>query len=161
MKILSGTILLSLFLIISTGHAMDTQPVKPQPGDRCPVCGMFVAEYPDWGSEIMYQDGTVLFFDGAKDLFKFYFAPQKFKSDKKHQNIKAIYVTEYYDLSFIDATNAFYVIGSDVLGPMGRELIPFKTEKDAREFLRDHQGKEIILFTDVDPHLIKTLDQNP
>ena len=158
MKKLLSTILLSLFLITGTTRAMETEPVKPQAGNKCPVCGMFVAKFPDWGSEIIYQDGTVLFFDGAKDLFKFYFAPQKFKSNKQRQNIKGIYVTEYYDLSFIEAKNAFYVIDSDVYGPMGRELIPFKTEKDAKEFLRDHQGKKIIHFKDVDPALIKTLD---
>ena len=158
MKILSVTILLSLFLMISNGQAMESQPAKPQPGDRCPVCGMFVAKYPDWDSKIMYQDGMVLFFDGAKDLFKFYLDPQKFKSNKRRQNIKVIYVTEYYDLNLIDAANAFYVLGSDVYGPMGRELIPFKTKEDAKEFLGNHKGKKIVVFNEVDPSLIKTLD---
>lgn len=119
---------------------------------------MFVAKYPDWVGEIIYQDGTVLFFDGAKDLFKFYFEPHKFKSNKQSQDIKAIYVKEYYDLSFIEATKAFYVIGSDVYGPMGLELVPFKSEKDAKEFLRDHQGKKIITFNDIDLSLLKSLN---
>ncbi len=158
MKKVLGTILLSLFLIISTARALEIKPVQPQPGDKCPVCGMFVAKYPDWVCEIMYQDGTVLFFDGSKDLFKFYFEPHKFKSNKQRQDIKAIYVTEYYDLSFIEAINALYVIGSDVYGPMGLELVPFKTEKDAKEFLRDHHGKKIISFNDIDFSLIKTLN---
>ena len=158
MKTLSVTILLSLFLVVSKGLAMESQLLKPQPGDRCPVCGMFVAKYPDWGSGIIYQDGLVLFFDGAKDLFKFYLEPHKFKSNKRRQNIKDIYVTEYYDLNLIDAANAIYVIGSDVYGPMGRELIPFKSEEDAKEFLRNHQGKKILVFNEVDSSLIKTLD---
>lgn len=158
MKKLLGTILLSLFLLISTAHALETKPVRPQPDDKCPVCGMFVAKYPDWVGEIIYQDGTVLFFDGAKDLFKFYFEPHKFKSNKQSQDIKAIYVKEYYDLSFIEATKAFYVIGSDVYGPMGLELVPFKSEKDAKEFLRDHQGKKIITFNDIDLSLLKSLN---
>lgn len=155
---LTCALLLSLVLITGQARAMPTSPLKPQPGDKCPVCGMFVAKYPDWGSEIIYQDGTVLFFDGAKDLFKFYFEPQKFKSDQRRENIQAIYVTEYYELNFIEATQAFYVIGSDVYGPMGRELVPFKSEKDAKLFLRDHQGKKIVVFDDVDPALLRTLD---
>ncbi len=159
MKKCLGTILLSFFLIISSARAMETKPVRPQPGDKCPVCGMFVAKYPDWSAEIIYQDGTVLFFDGAKDLFKFYFAPHKYKSNKQRQHIKAMYVTEYYDLTFIEAKNAFYVLGSDVYGPMGLELVPFKTEADAKEFLRDHQGEKIIAFNDVVLALIKTLDR--
>jgi len=158
MKKLSSTVLVFLFLIIGTARAIKAEPVKPPTGSKCPVCGMFVARYPDWSSEIIYQDGTILFFDGAKDLFKFYLEPHKFKSTKQHHKIKGIYVKEYYDLSFIEAKNAFYVIGSDVYGPMGRELIPFKNEKDAKEFLRDHRGKKIIAFNDVDHDLIKTLD---
>ena len=158
MKKLLSTVLFSLFIIIGAAYSIEAEPIKPHPGSKCPVCGMFVAKYPDWSSEIIYQDGTVLFFDGAKDLFKFYFEPHKFKSNKQRQDIKGIYVTEYYDLDFIEAKNAFYVIGSDVYGPMGRELIPFKNEKDAEEFIRDHRGKKIIAFNDVDHDLIKALD---
>lgn len=156
---LCTAILLSAFLVSASGEAMEAKPVNSAAGDKCPVCGMFVARYPDWVAEIIYRDGSVQFFDGTKDLFKFYLEPHKFKATKKRQNIEAIYVTEYYDLSFIEATKAFYVIGSDVYGPMGHEIIPFKTEKDAREFIRDHQGQRIISFEDVDPALLNAVDQ--
>ena len=39
---------------------------------------MFVYKYPDWLAEIIYNDDSVEFFDGAKDLFKFYFNPDKY-----------------------------------------------------------------------------------
>ena len=41
--------------------------------DKCPVCGMFVYKYPDWTAEIIFEEGAVFYFDGAKDFFKFYF----------------------------------------------------------------------------------------
>ena len=48
---------------------------------------------------------------------------------------------EYYDMNMIDARKAFFVIGSDIYGPMGNELIPLATEEDARNLLKDHKGK--------------------
>ena len=34
---------------------------------------MFVAKYPDWVAQIRFKDQKTVFFDGAKDLFKYYF----------------------------------------------------------------------------------------
>ena len=159
-QVLSKISLLFFLLVFSSilAHAGDTGPLKPTQEDKCPVCGMFVAKYPDWTAEIIWNDGSVVFFDGAKDLFKYYFAIDQYSPAKTQRDIAAIYVTEYYDLRLIDGLNAYYVIGSDVYGPMGRELIPFESEEDAKEFLKDHDGKMIVRFADVKPDLVKTLD---
>ena len=69
-----------------------------------------------------------------------------------------IYVTDYYTLKLVDGRQAYYVEGSDVYGPMGRELIPFKDEKAAREFMKDHKGKLLLKFSEITPAVIKTLD---
>ena len=50
-----------------------------------------------------------------------------------------------------------FVLGSDVLGPMGKEFISFAKEADAREFLKDHKGKSIYRFREVAPELLKGL----
>ena len=63
---------------------------------------------------------------------------------RKPEDIEAIVVMDYYRLSWIDARKAWYVLGSDVYGPMGRELIPLEKEADAREFMKDHKGMKII-----------------
>lgn len=139
--------------------AGEVKPLMPSKKDKCPVCGMFVAKYPDWTGKIVYDDGMTVFFDGAKDLFKYYFAIQKYHPEKNQDRINAIYVTEYYDLVLINAFAADYVIGSNVYGPMGRELVPFKSKRDAEEFSKDHKGKQIVLFKDVTPALITALDQ--
>ena len=67
-------------------------------------------------------------------------------------------MTDYYSLESIEGTRAFYVIGSDVFGPMGKELIPFGKETEAREFLKDHKGKKILRFQEITPEILKTLD---
>jgi nitrous oxide reductase accessory protein NosL len=64
----------------------------------------------------------------------------------------------YYELKPTDATRAFYVIGSNIYGPMGRELIPFVTEGDAMEFMQDHAGKRILRFGEITADVIKGLD---
>ena len=58
----------------------------------------------------------------------------------------------------MDARTAWFVVGSDVLGPMGHELVPFAREAEAREFLRDHRGKQVLRFAEVTPALLKALD---
>ena len=135
------------------------EPVKPAPGAKCPVCGMFVAKYPDWVGQIHFKDGSVEFFDGAKDLFKYYFDLKKYRPGRTQKDTGDIYVTEYYDLRHIDARKALFVIGSDVYGPMGRELIPLATQKDAHQFLGDHKGKRILKFEDITVKVIQSLDQ--
>ena len=72
-------ILLLPALAVLPAMAGSLPPLSPGPGDKCPVCGMFVAKYPDWVGEIIFTDGSVAFFDGAKDLFKYYFNLDKYK----------------------------------------------------------------------------------
>jgi copper chaperone NosL len=148
----------AVLLITGIGLAVTIEPVKPAKKHKCPVCGMFVYKYPDWLAEIIFKDGSVDFFDGAKDLFKYYFSPNKYSPGKSKKNIAAIYVMEYYDMQLIDARQAFFVLGSDVYGPMGHELIPFKTEEDARAFMFDHKGKRILRFAEITPAVIAKLD---
>jgi len=138
--------------------AGDRIPLKPARTDRCPVCGMFVYKYPDWTATIVLDTGTVLFFDGAKDLFKFYLDPKKYRPDLGPQNISAIYVTEYYDVRPIDARKAFFVLGSDIYGPMGRELVAFGSDADARQFMQDHKGKRVLQFSRITASIIEKLD---
>jgi len=136
----------------------DTVPAKPSPKDKCPVCGMFVAKYPDFLAAIEFRDGSRFFFDGAKDMFKYYFEIEKYHPARKQSDIEAVYVTDYYDLSPINAYEATYIVGSDIYGPMGRELIPFEKQGDAEAFMKDHRGKSLLKFKDVTLPLVKSLD---
>jgi len=150
---------LCVFLLLaSAAPAADDKPVKPSNKEKCPVCGMFVAKYPDWIGRITFKDGTMAFFDGAKDLFKYYFNLKKYRPGKTAADIQAIHVTEYYQLKDFNARQAFFVFGSDVYGPMGRELIPFAKEQDAKVFMKDHQGKKIVRFDEINPLVIEKLD---
>jgi len=149
---------LTLTLTLSFSYGGERKPIQPSPKDKCPVCGMFVSKYPDFLAEILFKDGFSLFFDGTKDMFKCYLGLKKYQPSKKESDIDSVYVKDYYRLTFIDGWKAYYVMGSDVFGPMGRELIPFEKEEDAREFMKDHKGQSILRFRDVTPDLLRSLD---
>jgi len=157
LSLLTLSLTLSLSLIGGVDGG-ERKPVKPSPKDKCPVCGMFVAKYPDFLAEIIFKDGSTLFFDGTKDMFKCYLDLKKCHPSKKQSDIDSLYVNDYYGLTPVDGFKAFYVIGSDILGPMGRELIPFEKETDAKEFMKDHRGQSILKFGDVTVNVLKGLD---
>jgi len=140
----------------------DNGAIKVAKDEKCPVCGMFVYKYPRWAAQILYMhDGHEhhLSFDGVKDLMKFYFDPEKWGDYKSViENISKIRVTDYYTQKAINGKTAFYVLGSDILGPMGNELIPFEFESDAKTFERDHKGTKIIKFEQMTLEEVTSLD---
>ncbi len=154
---------LALLLALLPGFILESaqsrrNPVKPTEKDRCPVCGMFVAQYPGFLAEILFKDGSYAVFDGAKDMFRYYFDMKKYQPTKGLVDIDAIFVTDYYNLTLIDGQEAYYVIGSNILGPMGKELIPLMSEREAKTFMADHNGRAILRFADITPDVIKNID---
>lgn len=131
---------------------------EPTQRDACPVCGMFVAQYPNWIATVLYQDRVSHHFDGPKDCFTYLLDMEKWAQGRDKEKIQSIIVKEYYGLNQIDARKAYYVIGSDVLGPMGHELIPLATLEDAQAFMRDHHGKKIYRFSDINKNILSILN---
>jgi nitrous oxide reductase accessory protein NosL len=127
--------------------------------DKCPVCGMFVAKYPGFLAQIQFRDGSTAFFDGPKDFFNYYLAIDKYNPGKKTVDILAVFVTNYYTQSPINARTALYVAGSDINGPMGKELVPFEKTEEAGDFKKDHKGTALFLFNDVTTEVLKGLDK--
>lgn len=117
--------------------------------DKCPVCGMFVYKYPTWIAKIECKS-DVHYFDGIKDLFKYYFRHKK--------NSKNILVQDYYTQKILDARESFFVIGSDVYGPMGNEFIAFETLQSAKKFMLDHKAKQLVKFDDINEDMVYSLD---
>jgi nitrous oxide reductase accessory protein NosL len=108
----------------------------------------------------MYKDGHAHHFDGAKDMFKYLFDLPKYAPGHRREDIALIEVTEFYGLTKTDGRKAFFVIGSDVLGPMGHELVPLASREDAQDFLKDHKGTRILGFDEVTPAVVAPLDKD-
>ena len=130
--------------------AVDKSKMLSVPQDaKCPVCGMFTSKFPKWVANIKTNDGHDHYFDGPKDMMKFYFEPTKYNHTHSNNDISEINVTDYYTLESIDGKKAFYVIGSNIYGPMGKELIPFKNEQDANKFKDEHFGEKVLKFEEI------------
>lgn len=151
-KIMLAICLTAVFGINVSVTAAPLNEVPPK--ERCPVCGMFVAKYKPWLAQLIMEDGSAKFFDGVKDMMAYYFEPQKFGGSSPPVEI---YVTDYYSLKLIDGKKAYYVSGSDVLGPMGHELIPFEAKDAAATFKNDHKGQMVMGFEQINLEIINHL----
>lgn len=119
---------------------------------------MIVAKYPAWTAAAFHEDGSTAFFDGPKDLFKYLFDPARYARRKGSGPVVRSTVTDYYRQVPVDAAKAFFVVGSDLLGPMGHELVPFSSRAAAEEFLADHKGRRVLSYGQVSRDLLEKLD---
>ncbi len=124
--------------------------IKVTKDEKCPICGMFVYKYPKWVAQIFYKDKHFSF-DGVKDMMKYYFSHK--------DGVTKFLVTDYYSQKTVDAKRAYFVIGSDVYGPMGDELIPFESQNSAKNFSVDHKGLKILGFSEIKKDEILKLDK--
>ena len=150
-----------LALIPALACTLDAAPPAakdPAPRGACAVCGMQVAPFPDWAAVVDFKDGSQAWFDGPKDLFHFLTDLPRYARRRTPGDIVSIRVKDYYQLRLIDARKALFVLGSDVRGPMGTELVPFASEAAAQEFLKDHRGRRILGFQDISARTLQSLD---
>ena len=118
--------------------------------DECPVCDMYAARYPKNKCQLQTSDGEVIHFCSTQCLFEFLKNPQKYK--KPDLQTKFVWVVDYESDQWIYASNAYYVLGSTAMGPMGKEAFPFVSLKSATKFSKAHSGK-VMQFNEV------TIDQ--
>lgn len=152
-------VVLCLWLLAAAAWAQPTAKLPaPSKADKCPVCGMFVAKFPSWLAYAVMADGKTFYFDGPKDMFRFAADPEHYLPGTKKEQIKALYVSEFYSVKPMPAEQAFYVAGSEITGPMGQELVPLASQADAEAFRKDHKGKRVLRFNEITPGLLKALD---
>lgn len=104
--------------------------------------GMSLKDYPGPKAQIIYVDGQTDFFCDTLGLFSVYLRPEH---DRK---VGAMYVQDMGAADWqhpaghwIDAKQAFYVVGSKKLGAMGQTFASFSKERDAQQFVKAEGGK--------------------
>jgi nitrous oxide reductase accessory protein NosL len=118
---------------------------------RCAECGMSLDENSAFLAELRQSSTEVksaTAFDSAKCGFRY---------QGKHPSSAGLYVQEYYERTWLAASAVRYVIGSDVLSPMGHDLIPVLPLHVDR-FMADHKGKKVVTLEMVGPQLLRTVD---
>lgn len=140
------------------GAQANPEPPRPGPRDRCAVCGMLVAKHAQWAAAIVFRDKHTVHFDGVKDLLRYVFDLNKFRPGLKREDIQACWVTDYYSAKSVLVKDCFFVAGSDILGPMGHELIPVRGREAALTFQKDHRGRRIFTWEEITPAVLEELD---
>jgi nitrous oxide reductase accessory protein NosL len=110
--------------------------------DRCPVCGMKVAEHAKFSSAIQLTDETTYYFCGTGCMMRSWLHPEIFLATEK-ERLQTPVVRDYFTGEEVDGRDVFWVAGSDVIGPMGPALVPVKGEKALEAFKRRHGGKTV------------------
>ena len=121
---------------------------EPTPETRCPVCGMYPARYPKHRSQLSTEDGTHHHFCSNQCLVLF-MADQK-QYVEKPAKIKSIWVTVYPDGGYEYAMGLYYLVGSNILGPMGKEPLPYRSKSAADTAAGEHGGT-VLRFTALTP----------
>ena len=135
-----------LFFLVSCNNSSKKISYK------CVHCGMNTQKKLEWQGKIQEKEDTKYTCSPRCLLITY----QKEKENKNAEiSNKKWILKDYYTQKNIDATKSFFVIGSNVLGAMGKDLIPFESEKSAKAFLDEHQGKKIIPFEKIETKTIK------
>jgi copper chaperone NosL len=117
--------LLALVLVASCKHD----------GARCARCGMKIDPASPWNAELDAER-----FDTPRC------ALATWLDGGKHGTVR---VQDYYDRALHPASDVRFVIGSDVVGPMGPDLVPVDAARVGK-FEKDHGGTRALALTDLD-----------
>ena len=143
----------------SVSEAVQVAKAQPMviPKDvSCGKCGMYPANYPRWQSQIIFNDGSMTPFDGCKCMFNFMNSMDQHDKTHSKDDVAAIWVKDFNNSKWINAEDAHFVVGSKMMGPMGKELIPFADHAAAIKFHHE-QGGSMMKYADITPEVLKSL----
>ena len=138
--------------------AADGQLV-PSATDRCPVCAMFPARYPQAAAAMTLHDGTTYYFCSNGCLFRTWLRSKVYLGVPQKQ-IERLVVLDYFSGKPIDARTATWVAGSDVIGPMGPAIIALQNPAHVAAFTKRHGAQTIFTFDQLDDHLWRTVSRH-
>lgn len=126
-------------------------------GARCPVCGMYPARSPDWAGQIIFSNGDAQFFDSPVSLLLFLNDVPRYSAGRSGDDIVARYVTDVTSKEWIDAGAAFYVYGSNAMGPMRAGNLPAFAQRSAAEAFAQQRGGTVHVLGAIDAPMLQTM----
>jgi len=122
----------------------------------CPVCGMKVRPGNRRAGKAVLRSGKVEVFCAPRCLLVYAIkglAPGTPGALADRNEIAELWLADHYDGQPVEARQAFFVHSSDIVGPMGPDIVPVKSRERAEELVRDHGG-QIVTFRQIDAELI-------
>ncbi|MEH6473709.1 MAG: nitrous oxide reductase accessory protein NosL [Halopseudomonas sp.] len=162
----AGLMLGLLATLLISGCNEDTpetlaaqQVVALESGDECHLCGMIITSFAGPKGQL-YERGQSqnMRFCSTRDMFAYLLDPEH-----KH-NIQSAFVHDMAvtpwdhpdEQTYIDARQAWYVVGSNRKGAMGPTLASFSSEDAAKVFAKTYQG-QLYRFDDLNLALISSM----
>jgi len=148
-----------LILVLGT-VALWAQPITYSKNQTCLIRQFKLYQYPSWVAKTTTKQNKDAYFSSPKSMFEYYYNPIKWTSlgAISSSDIKNVYVTDFKNLDKINAKDAYYVYGSNIISPAGDDLVPFLSKADAQNFSKKHNGKRILKFEEVKNSLIRLLN---
>lgn len=115
---------------------------------RCKHCGMRIDPTSAWRAELIGEDGKVTAFDTPRC------ALTSWRTGTTPA--KTIRVQEYYDRQTRDGSELRFVIGGDVVGPMGPDLVPVDPARSSK-FIQDHGADRALKLEEITPQVLASI----
>lgn len=92
----------------------------------------------------------------------FVFLQKGYRHDRRYDldDVAASFVSDFETGKWIVAQDAFFVHGSNVFGPMRDADLPAFVSREAADSLARSRGGRVLLFTNVTPELIQSLNRS-
>jgi len=124
-------------------HPLDARgQMQIDDGDRCPVCAMLPARNPRFAAAIQRDDGRAYYFCSAGCMLRAWLHPETLLGVGRDR-LRLPLANDYFSGQPIDARQALWISGSDVIGPMGPALVPLAVEAHVAGFRRRHGGRQV------------------
>lgn len=131
-----------LFLALSLGV---TAVACKKSDQRCKHCGMRIDPASAWRSDLVAADGAVTSYCAPRC------ALSAWRSGKA--SAASLRVQEYYERAWRDGSELQFVLGSDVLGPMGPDLVPVDPAR-VTKFIQDHEADRAVRLDEITTEIL-------
>lgn len=108
--------------------------------ERCKNCGMKIDPTSAWNADLIGMDGKSVRFDTPRCAFTYWRGGKMQAKDIRAQ--------DYYERAWKGSAELKFVLGGDVLGPMGPDLVPVEAQR-AGKFIQDHSADKAVSAADV------------
>jgi copper chaperone NosL len=133
------------FLLAASALVASAVACKRSADDRCAFCGMKIDPASAWRAVLVSTAGPLVQFDTPRC------ALLSWRTGKTAAS--AIRVQEFYDRTWKDGAELRFAFGSDVLGPMGPDVVPIDPARAAK-FRADHGASDIVALAEITPSLL-------
>jgi copper chaperone NosL len=115
--------------------------------ERCATCGMRIDPKSTWRADLVTASGRVHFDTPRCALVAW-------RTGKTAAT--SLEVAEFYEQHWGSGELVRFVVGSDVVGPMGTDLVPVAPDRVAK-FMSDHHGRRALALAEVTPEILSSL----